>query len=182
MTTFSLGWFKLYTQARCAPRRLHFLHTSTAHFFTLPNGAGAHPPDCCRWYDNLTMSMGIQDGDALALAWIINLLPCCWTRAGRCTHDFVDSAKDLLDAAAAINPDLANDTTPNSRKAAGVMAFLVTTISSSFLLLPPALPLMVALVPPQICFRGRLSALCMLPLSLLIAPLCSAPHTSRGTV
>ena len=134
----ALHYFVMYCRSVRASHRAAFTFDEPADFFTLPNGQGANPPDECRWYERLQIAMGVHDGDALALAWVINLLPGCWIRAGRRESDFMDAAGDLLDAAATTNQRLLDDTTPYRRKAAGVMAFLLTAIPSAVLFRPVA--------------------------------------------
>ena len=132
----ALHFFVAFCRAKRAANRAAFTFDDANAFFTLPGGQGAHPPAECLWFNSVTVRMGVQYGDALALAWLIVVLPGCWTRAGRRADDFIDAAGDLLDAAAATNPRLLDPNTANRRQAAGVMAFLSAAIPSAVLYRP----------------------------------------------
>ena len=99
--------YVVFCRTQRSAHRKAFTFSDAYAFFPLPAGTGPQPPMECRWVEHVTLQMEIQDGDAFLFAWIINLLPGCWPRASRREDSFVDAAGGLLDAAAAINPRLA---------------------------------------------------------------------------
>lgn len=136
--------FVAFCRAKRATAPAAFTISMIAQMHGLPAHTGAAVPPPAVWTNALQIRYAVdRDGDALRLAWIINLLPGRYTSEGRRSDDFVDAASELFDVALARIPNLAAQ--PNRRQAQAIAAFLTDVVPLSELLVA---------VPPHAAFFG----------------------------
>uniref|UniRef100_A0A7S0PWH5 Uncharacterized protein n=1 Tax=Coccolithus braarudii TaxID=221442 RepID=A0A7S0PWH5_9EUKA len=125
-----------FCRANRSTNHAAFTFDRATAFFTMPAGGEILPPAEGRWIKHVMLQTGFQNEDTLPLTWIVNMLPCCWTRSRRRYDSVRDSETSLLVSTAVIGQTLAGATTSDRLKAAGFIAFLNAAIPSAILFRP----------------------------------------------